>query len=235
MAGIQQLLRRCKEDSPSENKIKKCEFNPWNHCYEEICIIRDASEEESKILKSIIYLCGFHTGVVAGGYAAWVNGVTNSYNDIDLFFKESRYRFFTTRSRSYRFANINRIERDGFYEQIFINYEEEWLGISEHASLQLFLKHILKGFDIPECKVGYYYNKVEKKFVCVKLQTQLNNEAVLALNVDRMIRYNKRCKNVPTLKWLAVTACKKHNVENLKSFIQSINIILHSYSFSFLL
>lgn len=208
----------------TNSKKFKGSIDPWDRDYEEEIILREATEDEINLLKTIIFINGFNDGVVAGGYAAWVNGLTTSYSDIDCYFKETRLMM---RSRlQYNFTTVNRIENDGFYQRIFTIYKEEWLGVSDSTNKQLFLEFILRGFDLPICKVGYYYAKNEKKFMCMTMKQKINNKKVLALCTERMIKYNKRCKQIPSLKWLAITACKQHKVEDLKEFIKSINIVL---------
>ena len=199
----------------------------WNNVYKEDVIIRECTADEILKLKPLCNEAGLlNNRVVAGGFAAWVAGRTTTYNDIDLFRRGIAYAMFHGNvNYDNSSSHILRIQNNGQYQVMTVKYDGP-LAVTDRRMKELLLTFILKKFDMPVCRIGYFYDTANKNFVCVELYQMLNNKQVLKLIPERMERYNRRMKTPNSLQWLSATACKKQKISLFKDFIKSINIII---------
>lgn len=123
---------------------KMARFEPM--VYDEICLLHS---------------CGI-TGVVAGGFAAYILGLTNTYNDVDFFCESmDALKFLITTLKS-RYDLLYEAEAG-----IVVNHKYCKLQVVCIQHLQLtgvkYYSEVIRSFDIPLCQKGFFL--VHPKFV----------------------------------------------------------------------
>jgi hypothetical protein len=199
----------------------------------EYCVVKPSNDEILK-LKSLhvlrkhdvdgpVPLRQLHVvSIVAGGYAAWVDGRTNFYDDIDIFTTD---RIWHMRRSEQPYNGIFDISESGSYQ--FIR------TINEHHGIVNYAKEILKGFDLQDCCVAYGWCRQQKVYFKVTRRIDYTHQNILKLKASRMKKYNKRSTTVKPLKWLALTAVKEHVVkEDFADFIKDIDIAFYILCFN---
>jgi hypothetical protein len=188
--------------------------------------MREATQEEILKLKPVLMRDGYGDGYeqcVAGGFAAFVEGQTTTYDDIDIFKNNganirSEFRFID----DYNDAKIRRIINNGPYQFISMYYNG-WITRDKKNMQERFAKMVLKDFDLIDCKVAYYF--VDGKYYYLRHNIEYCKKHVLGLTHQRMRKYNTRAKTPKSLKWLALTELKTHYNEcDVKKFINKIDI-----------
>jgi len=184
--------------------------------------MREATQNEILKLKPVM-MTGDYNQCVAGGFAAFVEGRTTTYNDIDIFKNNganirSGIRFI----EDYNDAKIRKIFNNGTYQTISMHYDG-WICRNKKMMQERFAKWVLKDFDLIDCKVAYY--AVEGKYYYLRHNIEYCKKHVLALQHYRMRKYNTRVKIPKSLKWLALTELKTHyNEIDIENFINKIDI-----------
>lgn len=193
----------------------------WDCVYPHEFIVRKVTPEENLKLKPLNHNEGIRGfSVVAGGFAAWVAGDISTYDDIDIFYEST-----STLEQEVYAGNIARVEQSGSYQ--FLGVKCDGVDNSNaNAYKENLLKHILKGFDMPICRVGYYYNNKKNSFYCVRLLQRLNNSEIMEIAPERMKKYNNRVVKRPnSLQWLALTVCRLERLPNIENFVKNLEII----------
>lgn len=159
---------------------------------------------------------------VGGGYAAYVEGVTNFYNDIDIFRRERHYFdtdddfniLETNEVMEYGNQNIKEVLNSLQYQYITMKYDG-WFATSSINNFIYFIVSVLENFDLNECKVAYFfcYEDLKKNlgsYYYLRLKdTKYDVPTAINLPVKRMKKYIERSTKVPNLKYLALCAAKE--------------------------
>jgi hypothetical protein len=183
-------------------------------------IKREATPEEILKLKPVM-MNTFDYQCVAGGFAAYVEGVTTTYDDIDIF-KNNGVKVRRGIVEPYKDMKITRILNNGAYQTISMIYDG-WFSKDRKEMQERFAKWVLQDFDLIECKVAYYYYK--GKYYYIRQNVEYCKQNVLALQSGRMRKYNARAKTPKSLKWLALTEVKTHyDKSDVETFINKIDI-----------
>jgi len=184
--------------------------------------MREATQEEILKLKPVLLRASCEQ-CVAGGFAAFVEGLTTTYDDIDLLKNNganipSEFRFI----EDYNDGKIRRIINTGAYQIISMHYDG-WITGDKKNMQERFAKMVLKDFDLTDCKVAYYI--VDDKYYYLRHNIEYCKKHVLGLKHRRMRKYNTRAKTPKSLKWLALTELKTHYDEyDVEKFINKIDI-----------
>lgn len=154
--------------------------------------------------------------IVAGGYAAYVDGRTNDYTDIDIYHTKKERYVRRLVYLDYPDKGIQHIVNDSPYQYIEMNYE--------HPTINLFMEKILLGFDLKECCVAYAKTGKDRYIKLTRNKEYTKND-ILKLNPDRMAKYNKRNTKVVSLAWLSLTSVKKHyHYKDVEKLLDCIDI-----------
>jgi hypothetical protein len=184
--------------------------------------MREATQEEILKLKPVI-MTGYHNQCVAGGFAAFVEGLTNTYDDIDIFKNDGANIQARGRLReNYNDAKIRRILNNGAYQTISMNYDG-WISKDKRAMQEEYAKWVLTDFDLLDCKVAYYFFR--DKYYYIRHNVEYCKNDIIGLQHNRMRKYNTRVKTPKSLKWLALTELKTHyHQADVENFINKIDI-----------
>lgn len=168
--------------------------------------VRSATPEEVLKLKSLTYLddtveSTSKYAMVSGGFAAWVNGRTTTYDDIDIFCTrlpaglprripyEEDYQHFTVQSC-------------GIYQFVTWMYDNKL-----HKNADDFFTEILDSFDLDICRVGYFRRHPSKKYYCIERTAKARARNLWRQRPDRFRKYSKRVKSPFKLFELALNTC----------------------------
>lgn len=184
---------------------------------------REATDKEILKLKPLNML--FHNEFqmcVAGGFAAWVEGITTTYGDIDFFLNDGQNRKRVhDYGADYKDKRIISIINSGVNQFISMSYEG-WLSCNKFDMRIKFAKWVLEGFDIKECKVAYFFCPEEMKYYYIRNNDEYTQETLLAINSRRMLKYIRRVRNPPSLKYLSLAAVKQNHIRK-RLFVQVQN------------
>lgn len=151
--------------------------------------------------------------VVAGGYAAFVEGRTFDYKDIDIFTNSPgfRRRLFNDDYNGRQFH----IENKPPYQYIYTNFRREF-------NIKEYMEEILQGFDMDICSIAY--TRLNDEYIkCVRIKPW-TKRSVLKVKPERFFRYAKRSKNVNKLKHLALFTFLKNATPEEKNYFNE-NIV----------
>lgn len=186
------------------------------------------SREEIDKIRHIVYLYANFEGVnvpgpvvtrrryaiIAGGYAAWLDRRTNSYDDIDIYTTEPVPHSAGLRYNEYDTSGDDFVVIDKYPYQ-YMHYN--WLKTNSNQSIKTFMSDILSKFDMDICAVAY--TKMRNEWIkCVRIKPQ-TKESFLKIKPKRFLKYAKRQRNVTCLKHLALfTLLGMGNKQDLKYF-----------------
>lgn len=157
---------------------------------------------------------------VAGGFAAFVNGRTNTYDDIDIY---------TTASyRPRRLTYLEYPDRDIDY--IDDKYPYQYIHSSKkYSSIQDYVKAILHNFDLDLCAVAYWLetccSKECMKYYKCERKKDLVAKDVLKFSPKRIEKYATRIKTPFTLKLLALNSVlKNYDINDVAKYLNKIDM-----------
>lgn len=200
-------------------------------CYEMLkkkWTIREATNEEILKIKPVLYeiTSPISDGIcVAGGYAAWVEGVTNYYDDIDIFLETHEY--VTDENTPYNSKKhiVRVVDYEPHFQLIYCNFKD-WIAPDKSTNKMRFIKNLLRSFDIDLCRVAYYFDEEKDKVMYIRHFSEYLTYKVLKMCPIRMHKYNRRSNSVISLKWLALTkTLKVYNRYDVEEFINKISIM----------
>lgn len=183
--------------------------------------MREATQKEVLQLKPVL-MRGTNEQCIAGGFAAFVEGRTTTYDDIDIFKNNGSNIRSQVLTDGYNDVQIRRIINNHPYQIICMHYDGK-ITKDRKDMQERFAKMVLKGFDLIDCKVAYYI--VDGKYYYIRHNIEYCKKHVLGLRHRRMRKYNIRAKTPKSLKWLALTELKTHyNKCDVEKFINKIDI-----------
>lgn len=126
---------------------------------------------------------------VAGGYAAYVAGKTNTYDDIDIY-----------TNATYHVRRLTYDEYpDRMIKYIANKYPYQFIHIGEKfGDIQKFVKKVLYGFDLDICSIAYWLDG--GKFFKMERIKDMTAKDLIRIRPDRLDKYIKRSKFATSLK-----------------------------------
>lgn len=184
--------------------------------------IRKATEREILFLKPIPFN-RLYSQCVAGGYAAYVEGTTTTYGDIDVF-KNDGANMPQNRNSYNGMSSIRNIKQFNHYQSMSMLFDG-WLTPDPLKNNIEFAKYVINGFDLKESKVAYFQNDT---YYYIRQNYEYCKRDICRLRPDRMFKWNKRMKTPNSLKYLSLAHVKKnYDPSDFKSFINKIDITFY--------
>lgn len=178
--------------------------------------IRKASGSEVLKLKNLMFLdqtVNRKYFMVAGGYAAWVAGRTNTYNDVDIFCSERPQG--VPRKLLYDEYEHFQVQDYGNYQFVLWNASTPLNYAPPMENELSYFGDILDTFDLDVCRIGYFKvleaglirRKYGMTYYCIERNDNWRKRNLWKHNCPRFTKYSARVKTPFTLFELALNNC----------------------------